>query len=299
MKRIYTGTFRHFATELKKSATLYASVIFTFPKKWEKLPQFAINYMDFLPPADFESYCRLFVGHTGTFTALHRDFLDTTITAVKGTKRVILFPPDSFTRLQSLFPTLRTKAHKEDFVHFFFDLALSEEDRMKVMEAGGRVVFLRPGFSLYIPGGWYHQVSNLEENTISLSNACVTRHNISFFIQNEHPEQLNMSQLLSAAIEEFHSRVLNFAAPVVVGRYKATILKIGSKCKDFNNYKSNLSSLNALLRLLEEAHSLEAALHARVKVDEDATWTVIKIEKEVRRKLQECIGILQDHISNL
>ena len=32
------------------------------------------------------------------------------------------------------------------------------------MDAGGRVVFLQPGFSLYIPGGWYHQVSNLEES---------------------------------------------------------------------------------------------------------------------------------------
>lgn len=35
---------------------------------------------------------------------------------------------------------------------------------MKVSDAGGRVVFVQPGYSLYIPGGWYHQVSNLEES---------------------------------------------------------------------------------------------------------------------------------------
>ncbi len=37
---------------------------------------------------------------------------------------------------------------------------------MKIKDAGGRVVFLQPGFHLYIPGGWYHQVSNLEEGYI-------------------------------------------------------------------------------------------------------------------------------------
>ena len=137
------------------------------------------------------------------------------------------------------------------------------------MDAGGRVVFLQPGFSLYIPGGWYHQVSNLEESmfmfialrvscvvlrgsvsccvlrlltiiisdTISLSNACVTRYNISFFIQNEHPEQLSMSQLLTAAIDHFYTRVRDFSPPVIVGRNKAKVLKIGTSCKENNNYK--------------------------------------------------------------
>jgi len=257
--------------------------------------------MDFLPPADYESYCRLFIGHTGTFTALHRDFLDTSITAVKGTKRVILFPPDSFQLLQKLFPPLKTKDHKEDFIHFFFDLTLSDDDRTKVMDAGGRVVFLQPGSTLYIPGGWYHQVSNLEENTISLSNACVTHHNVSFFIQNEHPEQLNTSVLLTCAINEFHKRVLNWNPPLLASlKTKVKTLLIGTNCKAHNNYKSNDTAINQLLRLLEEAHYLAAALHTRVRLEEDEKRLVkVKVPKETKNKIPHCIEMLNGWMTNL
>ena len=41
--------------------------------------------------------------------------------------------------------------------------------------------------------------------------------------------------------------------------------------------RSNSSSLNVLVRFLEEAYDLEAALHARVKVEEDANLKVIKV----------------------
>lgn len=47
--RIYTGTLSKFAGELEKSATLYASVIFDFPVQWKKLPQFEINFLDYMP----------------------------------------------------------------------------------------------------------------------------------------------------------------------------------------------------------------------------------------------------------
>lgn len=49
---------------------------------------------------------------------------------VRGIKRVILFPPDSMGRLQKLFPALKTKEHKEDFVHFFFEPVLTDSDRL-------------------------------------------------------------------------------------------------------------------------------------------------------------------------
>jgi len=265
------------------------------------MPQLCGNYMDLLPPESYETYCRVFIGHTGSFTAIHQDFLDTSITAVKGTKRVILFPPDSMGLLQKQFPALKTKEHKNDFVHFFFEPVLTNDDREKIMSVGGRVVFVQPGLTLYIPAGWYHQVSNLEDGTISLSNASVFHHNVLFFIQNEHPEQLNMSQLIECAIIDFDKRVRAWGPPVVTNlRKKNKILRIGLGCKSNNNYRENDTALNQLLRFLEEGQILNTAIETEIKscVDEKKHIKV-KVSRETKSKILASIGVVNGWLHNL
>eukprot|EP01112_Ceratiomyxa_fruticulosa_P017994 TRINITY_DN5698_c0_g1_i1.p1 TRINITY_DN5698_c0_g1~~TRINITY_DN5698_c0_g1_i1.p1 ORF type:complete len:730 (-),score=182.18 TRINITY_DN5698_c0_g1_i1:51-2240(-) len=304
----YCGTLSEFADSLENSSTLYASVIWPFPNQWEKLPQFQANYIDLLPSDSFETYCRIFIGHTGSFTALHLDHLDTSMTAVKGTKRVILFPPDSWPQLERVFPDLKSRAHRTDALHFFFEIELDESDRQAIASAGGRVVFIKPGNTLFIPAGWYHQVSNMEEETISMSNACVGKHNVLFFIQNEHPEQLNMDKLIEVAIEDLHNRVSKWKEPEVdtfvpgsrgqiILRKPAKLAKLAKKC---NHFQRTPCAVDQLLSMLREMQILDTTLKAKIKcIEDDKKTRNPRIPKHIKTKLAECLAKINHELSVL
>jgi len=162
-------------------------------------------------------------------------------------------------------------------------------------------VFVQPGLTLYIPAGWYHQVSNLEDGTISLSNAAVSHHNVLFFIQNEHPEQLSMSELLERAILDYEKRVGAWGPPVVTNlREKSKLLRIGRQSKNTNNYRENGTAINKLLRLLEEGQIISTATEADVVSSvNDKRHAKLKLSKLYKEKIQAAIEVVSGWLQNV
>lgn len=103
---------------------------------------------------------RFWIGPAGTVTPLHCDYDDNVFAQVWGSKRIWLAPPhhDAY-----LYP-------KEANAILFgspFDPEKPDFDRYPLARQASLVeVQVNPGELLYVPAGWYHQVSSL---TFSLS----------------------------------------------------------------------------------------------------------------------------------
>jgi hypothetical protein len=104
---------------------------------------------------------RFWLGPAGTITPLHCDFDDNIFAQIWGTKRIFLSPPhhDEFLYTWEANPLLFGSP---------FDPATPDFDKFPFARQAAMIeVIVNPGDMLYVPAGWYHQVSAL---TFSLSS---------------------------------------------------------------------------------------------------------------------------------
>ncbi|HEX8110263.1 MAG TPA: cupin-like domain-containing protein [Kofleriaceae bacterium] len=97
-------------------------------------------------PVDINFWC----GVLGTSSGLHCDVTPNCNVQVAGSKHFILFPPSQSGLLYRI----------PKITHCRFDPNMPDFDRFPLARsASGWQCTLRPGESLYIPVGWYHQVT--------------------------------------------------------------------------------------------------------------------------------------------
>lgn len=116
----------------------------------------------------------LWVGPGGHTSALHYDPMDGTLMQLHGSKRVLMFPPD---QLYNLYPfsvwnhllhglkrrAVYSQVHPErpDLEAF---------PRFKQALPHGYEVVLNPGDILFIPSGWWHEISAMGNGTVTSVN---------------------------------------------------------------------------------------------------------------------------------
>ena len=98
------------------------------------------------PPIDTNFWC----GVLGTSSGLHCDVTPNCNVQVVGQKHFILFPPSQAQAVYQI----------PGITHCQFDPSLPDFDRFpRALAATGWQCRLQPGEALYIPVGWFHQVS--------------------------------------------------------------------------------------------------------------------------------------------
>lgn len=106
----------------------------------------------------------LFMGSEGATTPAHFDEQHNFLNQVRGSKLVVLFPPDDYTRLYP-FPV----THPCDRCSMV-DVQHADIKRFPRFEqARGHVVTLGPGDVLYIPYGWWHYCRTLTHLAASIT----------------------------------------------------------------------------------------------------------------------------------
>jgi hypothetical protein len=119
-----------------------------------KLEQLSQTLRDTVPapgwyraaPVDVNFWC----GAVGTSCGLHCDVTPNCNTQIIGSKEFVLFPPSQSRRVYQV----------PGVTHCQFDPNRADYDRFPLARGTtGRYCTLRPGESLYIPVGWYHQVT--------------------------------------------------------------------------------------------------------------------------------------------
>lgn len=106
----------------------------------------------------------LFVSMPHLITPCHYDEQENLFAQIRGTKRVILFPPESF---QCLYPyRFGHPCDRQSQV----DFDNPDYERFPAFkDARGVEAILRPGDVLYIPRCWWHMVHSLDELTVSVN----------------------------------------------------------------------------------------------------------------------------------
>jgi hypothetical protein len=124
------------------------------------------------PPMDVNFWC----GVLGTSSGLHCDVTPNCNVQVTGQKHFILFPPS-----QS-----RAVYQVPGITHCRFDPNVPDFDRFPLAKhAQGWQCRLQPGESLYIPVGWFHQVTVVSEWAV----------NVNFFWRRPFPQGLLQPRL--------------------------------------------------------------------------------------------------------
>ena len=98
---------------------------------------------------------QLWIGGSGTGAHLHRDMVDNFLCQIIGSKRIYLCAPDETERLYTW------EVHG-GLVSSKVDISSPNLMQYPLVKAATILeVTLRPGETLYVPCGWFHQVSNL------------------------------------------------------------------------------------------------------------------------------------------
>ncbi|ORY75319.1 hypothetical protein BCR35DRAFT_325824 [Leucosporidium creatinivorum] len=116
----------------------------------------------------------VYAGGSETFTPLHRDvYCSYSIsTNLFGAKLWHLFPPNCTPHLLPLIAQAEREGRSVDVRDW------DESRRLKMEKMGMRVVRQEQGESIFIPSGYYHQVTNLSQPTLSLNHNWCNSHNL-------------------------------------------------------------------------------------------------------------------------
>ena len=123
-----------------------------------------------LPVTDWN----LWIGPGGHTTCLHYDPFDGVLVQLSGKKRVVLYPPS---QLYNLYPFhilnhLKYGAKLRSGYSQIYPDAIDEKAFPRVKEAQRHryEVILNPGECLFIPAGWWHEVSTLGDGLVCSVN---------------------------------------------------------------------------------------------------------------------------------
>jgi lysine-specific demethylase 8/hypoxia-inducible factor 1-alpha inhibitor (HIF hydroxylase) len=116
---------------------------------------------------------RMYMGHGGHTASLHYDIVDGTLCQLYGRKKVVLFPPSV---TDSLYPfsiwkhlrhglKLRACYSRVDIENADFQIFPKFETAQKQQQT----IILEAGEVLFIPVGWWHEITTLEEDEMSCS----------------------------------------------------------------------------------------------------------------------------------
>ncbi len=136
------------------------------------------------PPLDVNFWC----GVLGTSSGLHCDVTPNCNVQVVGTKHFTLFPPKDAERISRV----------RRGTHCRFDPNMPDFDRFPLArEATGWECALRPGESLYIPVGWFHQVTVTSPWAV----------NVNFFWKRPFPQGIAAPHLWHFLLRRGRARV--------------------------------------------------------------------------------------------
>ena len=126
-----------------------------------KVPEiFAHDVLDQFPPPLRFGRQWIFIGHQHVGTPLHKDTFSTCawLVMVQGTKQIRIFNDRNI--------------NLDTSVSLFNETGVSILETNDVFEA-----IIKPGEILYIPGNWYHEVKNLDNN-IMLTGNFLSKNNV-------------------------------------------------------------------------------------------------------------------------
>ena len=112
------------------------------------------------------------VGPARSGTCVHTDPLATSAwnTVLRGRKRWVLFPPSTLKRVAKALDVIE-KGEDDEAVNYFVDFL--PRLRMKYGSELQTIEFTQyPGETVFVPGGWWHAVINLDDTVAITQNFC-------------------------------------------------------------------------------------------------------------------------------
>lgn len=112
----------------------------------------------------------LWLGFGGHTSCLHYDPMDGTLTQLYGTKKVLLFPPSQLYNLYPI-PVIRHLQYGLKLRAVYSQVYPNHPDfaafpRFKQALVYAQEIVLRPKEILFLPAGWWHEVTALQESAI-------------------------------------------------------------------------------------------------------------------------------------
>jgi hypothetical protein len=122
------------------------------------------------PVSDFN----IWVGSGGHIESLHYDTLDGTLIQLHGCKKIVFFPPNQLQNLYP-FPIWQHLKHGLKVRSWFSQVYLEDPDFIEFPKVAKALaskceVILNPGELLYIPAGWWHEVTALGDEMVCSIN---------------------------------------------------------------------------------------------------------------------------------
>lgn len=176
--------FKHFAKYMKHQTD--DSPLYIFDSAFDEKPETKPLLDDYNVPSYFPEdlfalvgedrrppYRWFLVGPKRSGTCVHLDPLGTSAwnTLLVGRKRWVLFPPDVSKHIVKGKNHVR-KGEDDEAVNYFMDI-LPRIKRANSSETLRCIEFMQyPGDTIFVPGGWWHAVFNVEDTIAVTQNYC-------------------------------------------------------------------------------------------------------------------------------
>lgn len=111
------------------------------------------------------------VGPERSGSTVHIDPLGTSAwnTVLQGLKLWVIFPPSTDKRIAKALDVIR-KGEDDEAINYFVDLLPRLRERHPDLDM--RIFTQYPGETVFVPGGWWHAVLNLEDSIAVTQNYC-------------------------------------------------------------------------------------------------------------------------------
>jgi hypothetical protein len=148
------------------------------------------------------TYLNLWVGPTGHTSCLHYDPMDGTLTQMHGAKRVLLFPPSQlynlypFPVINHLWYGLKLRAVYSQVYPERPDFSAFPKLRQALQYC--YEVTLEQGEMLYLPSGWWHEVTALGDGMVTSVNRFWHVHPFSRAVSSWSKWRIHLSSIFTA-----------------------------------------------------------------------------------------------------